>query len=49
MRMGKIEGYTMGARTMMRDGSEDDPEASVRLQTCCLNSVKSHTTTVSRW
>jgi hypothetical protein len=26
MKMGKIEGYTMGAKTMMRDESEDDPE-----------------------
>jgi hypothetical protein len=48
IKMGKIEGYTMGARKMMRDESEDDPEAYVRLQTCCLDSVKSHTTTISR-
>ena len=26
MKMGKIEGYTMGAKTMMRDEPEDDPE-----------------------
>ena len=26
MKMGKIEGYTMSARTMMRDESEDDHE-----------------------
>jgi hypothetical protein len=26
MKMGKIKGYTMGARTMMRDESEDDLE-----------------------
>ena len=26
MKIGKIEGYTMGARIMMRDESEDDLE-----------------------
>jgi hypothetical protein len=46
---GKIEGSTMDSRTMMRDESKDNSEAYVRLQTCCLNSVKFHTTTVSRW
>jgi len=36
MKMGNIEGYIMGARTMMRVESEDDPEGGI-IQTRYVN------------